>query len=92
MSALYRAEPADSYRSIDAEGMVLLYHRPSGATHLLSSPVPEILALLREVPCDAQILTERLCHRLDLPCVHEALMVAIARLDELIGIGLVHKV
>jgi hypothetical protein len=37
-------------------------------------------------------LTERLCHRLDLPCDHEALMVAIARLDELIGIGLVHKV
>ena len=91
MTVLYRAEPADSCRIVEADGMTLLYHRPSGMTHLLSSPAPEILDLLREVPSDAQILTERLCHRLDMACDHEALMVVTARLEELVGTGLVHS-
>jgi PqqD family protein of HPr-rel-A system len=90
-SCLYRAEPADSCRIMNVEAMALLYHRPSGVTHLLASPLPEMLALLREVPCDANILTERLCHRLAIPCDEEARTVVTERLVELAAIGLVHS-
>jgi PqqD family protein of HPr-rel-A system len=90
-SLLYRAEPADSCRVTEVEGMALLYHRPSGVTHLLASPLPEMLALLREVPCGADILAERLCHRLAAPFDKEALTVVTQRLAELAAIGLVHS-
>jgi PqqD family protein of HPr-rel-A system len=73
----------------EVEGMTLLYHRPSGATHLLASPLPEMLALLRALPCGAGILAERLCHRLAIPCDGEALTVVTERLAELAAIGLV---
>lgn len=89
-SPLYRAEPIDGCRMTDVEGMTLLYHRPSGVTHLLTSPLPEMLALLREVPSDAGILAERLCHRLAIACDEEAHMVVTERLGELAAIGLVH--
>ena len=71
--------------------MTLLYHKPSGVTHFLASPLPEMLALLREVPCGADILAERLCHRLAIPCNDEAVTVVTERLAELAAIGLVHS-
>jgi PqqD family protein of HPr-rel-A system len=86
---LYRAEPVGSYVMQRIEGLALLYHRPSGSTHLLDSPVPEILELLAAGPCDAAMLTLHLCERLDLTEDEEALMVVSTRLGELAGIGLV---
>jgi PqqD family protein of HPr-rel-A system len=88
-AALYRAEPVDNCVMRCVEGLALLYHRPSGSTHLLDSPVPEILELLAAGPCDAAMLTRHLCERLDLAEDEEALMVVSARLGELAGIGLV---
>lgn len=73
------------------EGLVLLYHRPSGATHLLDSPAPEILDLLAEQPCDAATLTHRLCELIDVVDDAEARTVVSARLDELAAIGLVTR-
>lgn len=86
---LYRAEPVDSYFMKRIEGLALLYHRPSGSTHLLDSPLPEILELLAAGPCDVAMLTRHLCERLDIAEDEEALMVVSARLGELAGIGLV---
>jgi PqqD family protein of HPr-rel-A system len=88
--SLYRAEPIDSCRMMEVEGMTMLYHRPSGVTHLLISPMPDMLELLREVPCNAIILAERLCHRLGLQADEEAQAVVAERLKELTAIGLVH--
>jgi PqqD family protein of HPr-rel-A system len=89
-SPLYRAEPIDSCHATDVEGMTLFYHRASGVTHLLASPLPEMLTLLREVPSCATTLAERLCHRLAIPCDEEAITVVTERLAELDAIGLVH--
>ena len=37
----------------ELEGLTLLYHRPSGITHVLLPPAPEILDALAEGPADA---------------------------------------
>ncbi len=68
--------------------MTLVFHRPSGTTHFLASPAPEMLAVLAEVPMDAATLCRSLCERLDLPHDDEALFVVEARLDELVASGL----
>lgn len=68
---------------------MLVFHRPSGATHFLDSPVPEMLALLAETPMDAGELSRALCTKLDLPHDGEAQAVVKARLDELVATGLV---
>lgn len=69
--------------------MTLVFHRPSGTTHFLDSPVPEMLALLADRPMDAARLTAALCARLALREDEEARAVVEARLAELVGVGLV---
>lgn len=71
------------------DGMTLIFHRPSGMTHFLDSPVPEMLALLGEEPMNATDLSIALCARLAMPHDDEALAVVEARLAELIASGLV---
>jgi PqqD family protein of HPr-rel-A system len=71
------------------DGMTLVFHRPSGTTHFLDSPVPEMLALLAASPMDAARLTAALCARLGQGEDEEALAVVEARLADLVGVGLV---
>lgn len=89
---IHHAPAAQDIRTTMMDGLALFYHRPSGATHLLSSPMPEMLALLAEAPADAATLAERLCAQLDLPCDDEARQVVETRLAELSGIGLVRSI
>ncbi len=86
---IYRTDFLSHCRTHAIDGMTLVFHRPSFATHFVGSPVPEMLALLAEAPADAADLCMRLCERLGLPNDAEALAVVEARLAELIGIGLV---
>lgn len=69
---------------------MLLYHRPSGQTHMAISPVPEILGVLG----DGEALTvaavrDRLALRYDLGSTDEALAEIEAHLDGLLALGLV---
>jgi PqqD family protein of HPr-rel-A system len=68
--------------------MTLVFHRPSGTTHFLSAPAPEMLILLSEAPMSAAALCRRLCEQFDLPEDDEAFYVVESRLDELIASGL----
>ncbi|MDB5685851.1 MAG: HPr-rel-A system PqqD family protein [Rhizorhabdus sp.] len=77
---------------MEVEGLTLLFHRRSGTTHILNIPMPEMLALLADTPCDAATLTGRLCAQLDLTCDDEARQVVEARLSELSDIGLVRRI
>lgn len=65
--------------------MTLLYHRPSGATHVLLPPAPEIVAALADGPADAATLAVRL----GVAGEDGAAEVIAARLEELSAIGLV---
>ncbi|MBD3759691.1 HPr-rel-A system PqqD family peptide chaperone [Rhizorhabdus sp.] len=86
---IYRTDYPGSCRAHAIDGMTLVFHRPSGATHFLDSPVPEMLDLLAAAPDDSAGLARRLCASLDVPDDDEAHAVVATRLAELIAIGLV---
>jgi PqqD family protein of HPr-rel-A system len=86
---VFHAEAQDANPVAEIDGIMLLFHRRSGETHFLASPLPEMLALLAEHPCNADALAERLARQLDVPCDDEARIVVAARLEELRGAGLV---
>lgn len=89
--------PARHYGSVgegvllrrELDGLTLVFHRPSGLTHMLASPLPEILDALEEVPEPAEALLERLSARYDLG--EEALAELTAHLEELAALGLIES-
>lgn len=83
----YRAPRPEALLSADLDAFIAMFHRPSGITHLLASPAPEILAALADAPLDLDGLLARLSADYDLgDGDREALA---ARLDELVVAGLV---
>ncbi|USI74108.1 HPr-rel-A system PqqD family peptide chaperone [Sphingomonas morindae] len=89
MPARYAAEPPATRLVVPLDAMTALYHRPSGATHLLASPLPELLDALAEGPADAATLLARLARRFDIADADPAALAA--RLDELVAIGLAQR-
>ncbi len=67
------------------DGLTVLYHRPSATTHIVSEPVPEILAALASGPLDAG----RLMAKLDVDDSGDNRAAIEARLVELTESGLV---
>lgn len=83
----YRAPAAAALLTVELDAFTAVFHRASGITHLLVSPAPEILALLDEAEMDAPTLLTALGDRFDLGDADP--MALAARLDELVGAGLV---
>lgn len=71
------------------DGLTLVFHRPSGTTHFLASPMPEMLELLAGGPMTASALCRALCERFESPQDDEARVVVETRLGELVASGLV---
>lgn len=86
---VYRAAPAGHLRSVELDLLTAIYHRPSGQTHLVASPVPEMLAAMGEDTVDAATLLDLLARAFDL-ADPEAEAIA-ARLEELAAAGLVQR-
>ncbi len=84
--ASYRAPPADALIVADLDVFTAVFHRPSGITHLLTSPAPEILAMLRDEALSIDALLDRLAHDYDLSDGDRIALVA--RVDELVEAGL----
>jgi len=90
MDATYRAEPPDQIIRENLGAIDALYHRRSGATHLVAAPVPQILDALAEGPADLDGLMARLAARFDLGEGGDAARQALGeRLAELVALGLV---
>ena len=70
--------------------LTALYHRPSGMTHILVTPAPEILAALNEGPADAGELLRRIGENFDIES-EDAASAVTARLAELEAAGLVRR-
>jgi len=88
--ARYVADPESAVETVALDGLSVLFHTPSGSTHILAAPAPEILAVLRDGPADAVELLRRLRARFELD--GEAGDETIrARLDELETAGLVRR-
>ena len=70
------------------EGLTLVYHCPSGQTHIIDSPMPEILAVLGSRPQSAEMLLKALAERYDLDADGDAAQELGAHLDALVSLGL----
>jgi PqqD family protein of HPr-rel-A system len=75
-------------RKVELDGLTALFHRPSGMTHILAAPAPQILDALAGNAADLNELTERLAGRFE---VKGGAGELTARLDELEAAGLVRR-
>ncbi len=93
---LFRVEPTGLRIDHDLGLMTLIYHRRSGITHMVSEPVPQILAALEAIGAagagaDAGAVARHLSGSFDMQVDGGSSIEAViaARLDELAALGLV---
>jgi len=86
---LYKAAAPETLRIVPLDALTLVYHRSSGVTHIVDTPVPEILETLAEAPLTAPDLLARLGERFDLVDADPAALAV--RLDELAAVGLAER-
>ncbi len=84
----YIADPEGLIRRVELDGLTALFHLPSGMTHIVAPPAPQILDALAAGPADAEALFERLSQSFELEGGAEAME---ARLQELEQAGLVRR-
>ncbi len=86
---VYIADPEQAVRITALDDLSVIYHRPSGLTHIVDQAVPEILVLLRKTPSTARALLTALASEHDLFAEGDAAQALQARLAELCALGLV---
>ncbi len=74
--------------AVPLDTLTAIFDRASGLTHLLATPLPEILAALDVGPADVATLTARLAADFDFDA-DDADSAITARLEELATLGLV---
>ena len=84
----YIADPGELTRKVELDGLTALFHAPSGMTHIVAPPAPEILEALADGAANADELAARLSQRFELEGGGEAMA---ARLEELEAAGLVRR-
>jgi PqqD family protein of HPr-rel-A system len=77
---VYQAASPETLRIVELDGLTALYHRPSGQTHLVTEPVPQILMALVSPRTAADLLAA---------LGADDAGALDARLGELVAIGLV---
>ncbi|SBV33242.1 conserved protein of unknown function [uncultured Sphingopyxis sp.] len=87
----YRAAPADALHIEPLGELTAIFDRRSIQTHLVVSPVPEILDALGADACTPARLAERLAATFDLGSAEEAQPILAERLSELAAMGLVER-
>lgn len=78
----YRGPPEGTTRRIRLDAMTAIYDRRSGMTHLVSVPIPDLLAVLTERETDIDGLVSRLG-------AGDEINALVERIDELVATGLV---
>ena len=86
----FTTDPEACLAEVALDGLSVLYHRPSGMTHIVAPPAPQILEALRLGPADAGEILARMRAWYDLEG-DEAADAVEARLDELEAAGLVRR-
>jgi PqqD family protein of HPr-rel-A system len=88
---IYIADPEPLGGASELEGLIAFFHVPSGTTHILAPPAPQILAALAGRPGDAAELLSRIAEQFDVEA-EDAEQAIVARLDELEAAGLVWRI
>jgi PqqD family protein of HPr-rel-A system len=81
--------PDDLAPPVALDGFTLIYHRPSGQTHMLTEPAPEILAALAEGPATPAEILARLARDHGVDSEGDAETVIAERMAELAALGLI---
>ncbi|MGP1352487.1 MAG: HPr-rel-A system PqqD family peptide chaperone [Parasphingopyxis sp.] len=89
--APYRADPPEARRMVMLDGVALIFHRPSGLTHIVAPPAPQILEALEEGDASAGALLARLQRDYDFGEADDLAAALDARLAELETAGLVWR-
>ena len=84
----YIADDESLVRKVELDGLTALFHVPSGMTHIVAPPAPQILEALAGRSADREELGRRLSRNFDVDGAESALA---ARLDELEAAGLVSR-
>jgi PqqD family protein of HPr-rel-A system len=84
---IYRAPPPSALLIEPLDAFVAVFHRPSGITHLLVPPAPQILELLSGSGLSLHALFERIAADYDVADADADALAA--RLAELVAAGLV---
>lgn len=85
------ADPAADCPQVRIDGFAILYHRPSGMTHVVASPIPEMLAVIADDPADIGQIVARLEAEHDLAGDDALDAIVAARIAELEAAGLVRR-
>jgi PqqD family protein of HPr-rel-A system len=85
----YIADPEDLVRKVELDGLTALFHVPSGMTHIVAPPAPQLIEALRMGPADAAELAGRLGESFEIEGGAEEMA---ARLRELEAAGLVRRI
>jgi PqqD family protein of HPr-rel-A system len=86
----YIADPAAQTPGVTLDGLVAIFHAPSGQTHLLAPPAPQILDVLAERPGTPEDVLARIAESFDVEAADGPAAIA-ARLAELEAVGLVTR-
>ncbi|WP_417610332.1 HPr-rel-A system PqqD family peptide chaperone [Parasphingorhabdus sp.] len=92
MSLKFQAAPKDELVWHGLDSMTLLFHRPSGITHMLAEPAPAILEVMDNDWLTAAAIAQRLSRQFEIEPGANAENVVSARLNELFDLGLVARV
>ena len=92
MTQKYRAAAQDDLIWHDLDSMTLLFHRPSGITHMLADPAPAIFEVMKDASLRAAEIATRLAATFDVDSDNEAEDIVVARLEELSALGLVSRI
>lgn len=87
---VYIADPPQARTVVVLESLIAIFHAPSGMTHLLAPPAPEILDALADGPADVATILVRLRETHDVTGA-DAEPAIRARLDELEASGLIRS-
>lgn len=86
----YRTVAADLILVEPLDIFTAVFHRPSGITHLLTEPAPQIMEALASEPLTLDALVMRLTQHYELDAADAAATLRV-RLDELEAVGLVDR-
>lgn len=81
----YKVDGSGGLRIVSLDSLTAVYHRPSGQTHVVSEPVPEILDAL----CAGEAEIPELLERLTLRDTQINRAILEERLHELVAAGLI---
>lgn len=87
----YRAAPPGALRVEPLGELTAIFDRRSMQTHLVVSPMPEILAAMGADDCDAATLAARLAAHFDFDGGDDVQPILAERLGELAAMGLVAR-